>query len=65
MVIHKRGGGLVHVDICGQRGVGNTGRQGQKRKLSWFGHVVRMDNKILPAWALYCHVEGTRRIEGS
>ena len=32
----------------------------RKRRLTWFGHVVRMDDKRLPAKALYCHVEGTR-----
>ena len=32
----------------------------RKRRLTWFGHVVRMDDKRLPARALYCHVEGTR-----
>ena len=31
----------------------------RKRRLTWFGHVTRMDDKRLPAAALYGHVEGT------
>jgi len=32
----------------------------RKRRLTWFGHVTRMNDKRLPAAALYGHVEGTR-----
>ena len=32
----------------------------RKRRLTWFGHVTRMDDRRLPTTALYGHVEGTR-----
>src|SRR5688572_32788648 len=32
----------------------------RKRKLTWFGQVVRMDDKRLQARELYCHMEGTQ-----
>lgn len=32
----------------------------QKRRLKWYGHVERMDNKRLPLAALHGHVEGER-----
>ena len=32
----------------------------KKRRLTWFGHVSRMDDKRLPAAALHGQVEGTR-----
>src|SRR6218665_114798 len=31
-----------------------------KRRLTWFGQVVRMEDKRLPAKALYCYVDGKR-----
>jgi len=30
----------------------------QRRRLSWFGHISRMEIDRLPARALYCHVTG-------
>src|SRR6218665_3467718 len=32
----------------------------RKRRLTWFGHVTRMEGCRLPAVALYGQVEGTR-----
>ena len=32
----------------------------RKRRLTWFGHVTRMEGSRLPAVALYGQVEGTR-----
>ena len=32
----------------------------RKRRLTWFGHVTRMEDKRLPAAALHGHVEGKR-----
>lgn len=32
----------------------------RKRRLTWFGHVTRMDSERLPARALFCQVKGTR-----
>src|SRR6218665_1154421 len=32
----------------------------RKRRLTWFGHVTRMENSRLPAVALYGQVDGTR-----
>jgi hypothetical protein len=32
----------------------------QKRRLTWFGHVERMDSRRLPIAALHGHVEGER-----
>ena len=32
----------------------------RKRRLTWFGHVTRMERSRLPAVALYGQVEGTR-----
>jgi len=29
-----------------------------KRRLTWFGYVVRMEGKRLPAKALYCYMDG-------
>jgi Reverse transcriptase (RNA-dependent DNA polymerase) len=34
----------------------------KKRRLRWFGHVMRMDDKRLPVAALHGHVEGKRSI---
>jgi len=31
-----------------------------KRRLTWFGHVVRKEGKRLQAKALYCYVDGKR-----
>jgi len=31
-----------------------------KSKLTWFEHVVRMEDKRLPAKAIYCYVNGKR-----
>jgi len=33
----------------------------RRRRLSWFGHMSRMEIDRLPARALYCHVTGERR----
>ena len=32
----------------------------RRRRLSWFGHISRMEIDRLPARALYCHVTGER-----
>ena len=32
----------------------------RKRRLTWFGHVTRMEGNRLPVVALYGQVEGTR-----
>lgn len=32
----------------------------QRKRLKWFGHTTRMDDKRLPARALHCHIEGAR-----
>src|SRR5688572_9559886 len=32
----------------------------RKKRLTWLGHVMRMDNNRLPSMALYGYVEGTR-----
>ena len=29
-------------------------------RLTWFGHMARMEDRKLPARALYCHIEGNR-----
>src|SRR6218665_1339145 len=46
-----------------QKGAGTTGhigRQLRKRRLTWFGHVTRMEGNRLPVVALYGQVEETR-----
>jgi hypothetical protein len=32
----------------------------RKRRLTWFGHITRMNSRRLPTAALHGHVEGTR-----
>jgi len=32
----------------------------RKRRLTWFGHVMRIDGNRLPVRAMHCRVEGTR-----
>jgi len=32
----------------------------RKRRLTWFGHVTRMERERLPQRALHCHLEGER-----
>ena len=33
----------------------------RRRRLSWFGHVSRMDERRLPSRALYCYIKGRRK----
>jgi len=32
----------------------------RKRRLTWFGHVTRMDGNRLPLKALHCYIQGNR-----
>ena len=32
----------------------------RRRRMTWFGHVTRMEGNRLPSRAMYCYVEGTR-----
>jgi len=34
----------------------------KKKRLTWFGHVTRMDERRLPPRAMHCHIEGTRNV---
>jgi len=43
-----------------RREFGQTKTLVSKRRLTWFGHVVRMEDKRLPAEALYCYMYGKR-----
>ena len=37
----------------------------KKKRLTWFGHVTRMDERRLASRAMHCHIEGTRNEEDS
>jgi len=32
----------------------------QKRRLTWFGHMERMEDNLLPHKMLHCYIEGVR-----
>jgi len=34
----------------------------KKKRLTWFGHVTRMDERQLPPRAMHGHIEGTRNV---
>jgi len=40
--------------------INQTTAEIQRRRLSWFGHISRMEIDRLSARALYCHVTGER-----
>ena len=33
----------------------------RRRRLTWFGHVSRMDERRLPSRAMYCYIKGRRK----
>jgi len=37
----------------------------RRRRLTWFGHVSRIDERRLPSRAVHCHIKGRRKTERS
>jgi len=33
----------------------------RRRRLTWFGHVSRMDERRLPSTAMFCYIKGRRK----
>src|SRR6218665_2701014 len=47
----------IHNEVI-RRELGQTETLIRRMRLTWFGHMVRMEGKRLPAKALYCYVYG-------